>query len=495
MKRSRRIKKENNMSSAKDLEVRQSPLLRLPTEILLMIVNDESLEYDDIRNLGLVSVRLHGITRKPFFQGPNLRVFRAAAAKACVKMMKKCAAYDAAPTDVVWAQRYDTKRYELVDKQEQEKRLMMLHWYRPIDLLLSAYLERCFPADQCIEALKWLIDNGYQVREWVLDDRPSCIPSRLLRILSGAFDKEHHQGLCDIIHVLHDNGLILQSRPGTRCSHGRTVALHWVYEPLTYGLNELMVLLMQSACPASVLELYLKQLDKSDMRLTSRISDSKRPQTYPGRHEQKYRDENPCTYTPVSQLVELLFDDLFDPYTWKAEHPFDMAQTLDDKISLLVKYQGIIDNECGVLKNLVAALRKIGVRHGEKDGIDLERDGVWCWYELCMSIKDAMKGETLRVMSCSGSIFDYEEPGDDGEVPRLHEFCATRDWDPMFKIACLRGMLAQDKLKQGEEVDWSMNFNIVSEVPTDPEWWNMPLESWYGIYHYYRRRRSTSINS
>ncbi|KAJ4261647.1 hypothetical protein NW762_007083 [Fusarium torreyae] len=449
------------MSALKDTEPRQGPLLQLPIEILLQIIEDESLEYEDICTLGLVSANLYEASRKLFFQGEGFRVFRTALEEGCVEVMQRCADYDAAPTNVRWYFRgHDMRSYRLATKHLQgATKPFRTVSCRPVDVLLMGYRNRCFSADQCIEALKWLIDNGYQIhqiQEWSVtvwgkkpDNLPELapyIPFCLFNTLSTATDREYHRGICSIIHFLYDEGFVLPPAPGLGVPEwGRTNRSDGVYVRLSGDCDGLVGLMMQTAYPLSILELYLKQLDNQGLHLKSRLDNPAIP---------AWCQENPCTTMSIGSFIAILFDDLFDPWTWKPENPLDVAHILDDKVNLLARYQGIDDDERYVLKDIVAALRDIAAKQKEQGGLDFERDGVWCWYELCMSVSIAEIHETLPEIPPDDNA--AHKDGEDKEMPK--------------------GDLIEVKRRKGQEVD-EPNCEDMSKA----EWWDMPLHTWYGV--------------
>ncbi|KAF4966797.1 hypothetical protein FSARC_5560 [Fusarium sarcochroum] len=450
------------MSALKDTEDRQGFLLRLPTEILLMIIKDESLEYDDIRDIGLVSVRLYGITRKIFYHGRKLLVFRAALEGGCVEIMTKCSDYDAAPKNIAWWWHPYEKQYYLLDGNKDRGR-----FHRPVDFLLKGYRERKFSANRCIEALKWLIDNGYRTHQYVgnVDTKRFWIPFVLGEMLSAvATDKELHQGVCSIIHFLYSKDFTLGTWTGPKVYKSRPKALYTIYTPFSNVSGDTMEVLMQSACPPSILELYLKQLDNRGVHLKSRLQ---KPVDW-------WDIGTSPTFTKVEEILEILFDDLFDPWTWKAEYPSEVGDILDAKIDLLTRYQGICDDERKVLNDIVAALRRIEAKHEER-GLTFKRDGVWCWYELCMSVSDIMSKKTLSLRDRTAQ---YDELEEEEEPLPLHEFRTEEErWYPPEKIAHARGLILDARRRQGEEVGQLHD----REDLTKAEWWDMPLHAWYSV--------------
>ncbi|KAJ3521689.1 hypothetical protein NM208_g13176 [Fusarium decemcellulare] len=68
-----------------------SRLLQIPTEILIHIAEDKSLEKEDLRSLALTSSRLSNVATVPFYRADNFFTFSQAIRDADIGMLERCA--------------------------------------------------------------------------------------------------------------------------------------------------------------------------------------------------------------------------------------------------------------------------------------------------------------------------------------------------------------------------------------------------------------------
>jgi hypothetical protein len=134
-----------------------------------------------------------------------------------------------------------------------------------------------------------------------------------------------------------------------------------------------MSVMIQLACLPFLFELHLKNLLVEQDQIHHPPVDLN--------HRVYTRD-----YTRIDYLLGLLFEDLFCPCIFKGHNPGFFANTLEAKVKLLAKYSLTNSDEQTVLEDILQALRRIETRHREKGGLNFERDGIWCWRELCVSV-------------------------------------------------------------------------------------------------------------
>ncbi|KAF5535361.1 hypothetical protein FPHYL_13218 [Fusarium phyllophilum] len=169
----------------------------------------------------------------------------------------------------------------------------------------------------------------------------------------------------------------------------------------------------------------------------------------------------PQRYTAIEELLSLLFDDLFPPWVFKGDGPSYFGDSFEAKIELMWEHNFVSSNEQSVLRDIAKALRRIESRHRENGGLSFERDGVWCWRELCTSIS----------YICGGYITN---PGDNlSDNPFnscKHEFIRPRGWYPPDHLAFSRTWIIKDVR---HKIDPSC-----FEDKTEADWVNMPLDAW-----------------
>ncbi|KAF9773556.1 hypothetical protein IL306_008611 [Fusarium sp. DS 682] len=365
-------------------------LLSLPSEILLHIIGDESLQWEDHCNLRRVSSRLFQLAGKYVYQGGDYCVFRLACYRADLKMLAACAQHDALPTDVTWTEL--SQGYLKLFEQKQPTQ-SVTSWYLtggvydspdifssrrgaygPGDVLSEGYHQGNFSADRFIEAWQWLSDQRCQLQTFQETEENAvpyhCFSPLLLTMLSTATDKAHHQGICDVIHFLFKNGFRIP-HPDKRVRKKGSWPLYMHVELMNQP--NMLEMLLQRNCPPSILQLFLQQVNEKGLNFT--WDGPKTSLMY-----------QVLEVPLVFGLLSILFDDIFAPYIYKGENPCHMGDNLEAKIGLLTKCQGINAFEIYMLRDILAALREIEVRNVNQSGLDFDRDGVWCWYQLCMAV-------------------------------------------------------------------------------------------------------------
>ncbi|GKU11558.1 unnamed protein product [Fusarium langsethiae] len=301
----------------------------LPTELLEMIVNQDCLEQQDHWNLRRVSSRLFYMTEKTIFLGGDFRMFRYALRHADIVMMNRCKELNPPPTDITWA--YQDYRTEVLRGNSlnlrdppplSEDSLPQGPGY----FLLEGFKSKHFSADQYMKAAEWLMDNGFKVFDpseesiWNAGLNGFFISYRLLDVLTAASSKKEQNDICRIIEFLRTRSyeFLLRSRVEDT-GHFRTKAEARTHDNSfgafrrCYDRSSLMLVMMKSGCPASVLELYLKQLEEDGMCLKGLSS----------RHHEKKQNGNLHRFsrTEVAQLIDVYLDELFGLWTWQWKPP------------------------------------------------------------------------------------------------------------------------------------------------------------------------------
>ncbi|KAK2137722.1 hypothetical protein NOF04DRAFT_1339485 [Fusarium oxysporum II5] len=168
-------------------------------------------------------------------------------------------------------------------------------------------------------------------------------------------------------------------------------------------------------------------------------------------HRGKHRDE----------LLSLLFDDFFSPWIFKGESPSYFGDTFEAKVKLMWEHDFINGNEQSVLEDIAKALRGVEARHGENGGLNFDRDGTWCWRELCTSISYICGG----YITTAGDVLSDKAP-----CSGRHEFLRPRGWYPPDDIAHSRTWIIKDIRHKLDPSRFEDN--------TEADWVNMPLDAW-----------------
>ncbi|KAF5719839.1 hypothetical protein FGLOB1_1037 [Fusarium globosum] len=280
-----------------------------------------------------------------------------------------------------------------------------------------------------------------------------------LDILSLGFwmDADEHHGICQVIEFLIDKGLGFPSERLRRVLPAKKGG-HPGYREFAKGFDSIMQIMLQSAVPPALFEVFLnKMLSDRGMTLRSRLA--------PGHRV----DIDWHEWTGLHDLVHILFDDLFAPWIYKGDSPSYFSDTFEAKIKLLIKYDGIDGNEQSALENILEALRRIEAKQRDNGGLNFERDGTWCWREICLSIY-----QTPFLGRRVGNRYSqeyYPQAINPINERRVHEFAIPGMlWYPPEILVDARSTIFEhvhDKL----DPSWL-------EDNTDRDWVNMPLDAW-----------------
>ncbi|KAF4344891.1 hypothetical protein FBEOM_1177 [Fusarium beomiforme] len=97
--------------------------------------------------------------------------------------------------------------------------------------------------------------------------------------------------------------------------------------------------LLQTNCPPSIVKLFLKQVNDEDLTFN-----------YFGGCWDLNRG-----LEEISDLLSILFDDMFAPWIYKGDSTRSMGDDLEAKIDLLTQYQGANRFELYMLREILAA--------------------------------------------------------------------------------------------------------------------------------------------
>ncbi|KAF4344888.1 hypothetical protein FBEOM_1174 [Fusarium beomiforme] len=420
-------------------------LLRLPTELLCSIIEDSDLDWTDPVNIHHVSSRLFHLTFKQVYDGKKDR-FKFACSIANMNLMVDCLIYRNVSISDIWKPYRNTYGVDLYPS--------------PLSFLSRGWCRGKFSsADQYLKAAECLFDQGCHTPKrlaiWEEGHLFSPIlPPILVTMLTKATDVHHYHDICRAIQFLISKGLKL-------AMHVLQVDSQEEFEPceywpmLEFGDRSTMEVELQSACPPFLFELQLENLlSLQDLARKSPVDARRR-----------------CTSTYISDLLRILFDDLFAPCLYKGDDPNYFADSFEVKIKLMAKHDIINANEQKVLGDVLGALGKIEAREREKAGIDIIHDGLWCWRELCLSIRYICDG----YFEDSQVLLRERRPRLTGSGPeiRIHEFLRPGVWYPPEDMANARGLFFDDMRGQ---LDPSYFDNF--EDNTVANWTDVHLNAW-----------------
>ncbi|PNP77815.1 hypothetical protein FNYG_08896 [Fusarium nygamai] len=446
----------------------QDALSKLPTELLLEIIGKDYLKWEDHYNLRRTSSRLSQLALEPMYRGGDYCIFRMACFRGDLDTLAICALYDAVPTEcspkslfkgplglIKPGHGLHPSETEVDNYKESS---YFNAWgdglHGPGDIVILGFYEGNFSAERFIEVWQWLSDQGCELFTFMtlssLIIMPfSCFSFALLSMLPIATDKAHHQGICDVIHFLYSKGLRIPHPDRRLLIRGTWPAYHLLARE---NRPTMLQTLLQTNCPPSIVELYLRQVndeglvfDYSDTWLSSSRG-----------------------LGSISEFLRILFDDMFAPWIFKGDNTRSMGDDLQEKICLLTQHQGANAFELYVLQDIVTALRKIDTRKVSQGNLDFERDGVCCWYELCMAVAYISDVDVQK----QTVDLHFTDPGD---VEMINPYF-SRAWVPHKELAhARRKVLEKRALESGQD---PKDVQPQGVVPVGLKWTQMPLDAW-----------------
>ncbi|CVL02731.1 uncharacterized protein FPRN_00276 [Fusarium proliferatum] len=445
----------------------QGALTDLPTELLLEILHKDNLEWEDYYNLCRTSSRLSRVAHKPMYQGGDYCVFRMACFRGDLDTLAICAQYGAVPTQCSQKALSDgplgliepgngVYRRDVEDNYQE-----CWHWnvwgdgsHGPGDIVILGFYEGNFSAERFIKVWQWLSDQGCELftfmklRFLVRIPFP-CFSHALLSMLPTATDKVHHQGICNVIQFLYREGLRIP-HPDRRLWRRGT----WpAYYPLARENRPTMLqAMLQTNCPPSILELYLRQVNDEGL-----VFD------YTSTWHSSFDGLG-----SVSQFLSILFDDMLAPWIYKGDSTRSMSDDLQAKICLLTQHQGANAFELYVLRDIVTALRKIDARKVSQGNLDFERDGLWCWYELCTAVA-YISDEDVQKQTVD---LHFTDPGDWEMINPYF----SRGWLPHKELAYARRKILEKRARESGQDPKDVESQ--GEEPAGRKWAQMPLDAW-----------------
>ncbi|KAM5524290.1 hypothetical protein FOXYSP1_00333 [Fusarium oxysporum f. sp. phaseoli] len=418
-----------------NIKPQQTSLLGLPNELLFLIIDNQDMSWKDYFSIHHVSSRFFQMTFKQVYDGER-DLFKHACSRANVKLMISCLEHKNDPICQLWGP---------VGGPGVEQ------YYPPLDVLLQGYLDDYFSGEKYVEAAEWLLKNGYSARQFRWDEdsaTSSVLPPVLLTRLSTARDAVYHRGIRLVIKFLINTGLELPSDFPRRIAREKEDRSK--YRPLLHSSwASPMEMVLQSACPPFLFEVHLKR---------AILEQQLPPNLFKG--NTRYYDVRQ-RYTTIDELLSLLFDDFFSPWIFKGESPSYFGDTFEGKVKLMWEHDFINSKEQSVLKDIAKALRRVEARHGENGGLDFDRDGTWCWRELCTSISYICGG----YITTPGDVLSDTAP-----CSGRHEFLRPRGWYPPDDIAHSRTWIIKDIRHKLDPSRFEDN--------TEADWVNMPLDAW-----------------
>ncbi|KAF5706078.1 hypothetical protein FMUND_11795 [Fusarium mundagurra] len=209
---------------------------------------------------------------------------------------------------------------------------------------------------------------------------------------------------------------------------------------------------IETNCPPSIVELYLRQVNDEGLVFN-----------YSRTWLSSWRGLG-----SISEFLRILFDDMFAPWIFKGDSTRSMSDDLQEKICLLTQHQGANAFELYVLQDIVTALRKIDARKVSQGNLDFGRDGVWCWYTLCMAVA-YISDEDVQKQTVD---LHFTDPGDWEMINPYF----SRSWSPHEELANARRKVLEERaLESGQDLN---DIEPQGEVSVGRKWTQMPLDAW-----------------
>ncbi|KAM5343137.1 hypothetical protein ACJ41O_014103 [Fusarium nematophilum] len=473
-----------------EMPLQSGALLQLPTEILLQIMEDESLGRQDLKSFALTSARLFGLARPAFYRANSYETFRRALKAADVDMMDRCEKFEAAPkpgtdtdtdTDTEWSSTVVGCQCRYLEHRV----------HRPVDIVLESLVNNEALTESCHDALVWLLDRNHSAERGPEErgesigpddtdtepdetdtepgdadtepedtepdntepDETKYMSAVLPNLLQKGSSTKRVEGICRIIRLLKDRGLempfdlylpkLLDDKNEPEPARGDP----WWDVPLdTVTCMSAVTLAMKSHCPPSFLEFVLRGFEGQARQLAAHDKLQLCPEQIeccarcvPWEDAERL---GLLGFTDVDVLLANLHADLLYPSTrWSESYPGEVADIFEEKLNLLVRYKAATEAEQRLLSSILGALREMGAMSQASGGLDRGRDEKDCWVRLWMSVAPfAAHPETVDqpVMSYSLLAMMQKEYLSQPEhrPQRLHRFLFHKDhnpWQVFFK--------------------------------------------------------------
>lgn len=265
-------------------EPKNCPLASLPDEIILLIVDNGSLDRRSLRNFALASLRLFHVSRPRFYQGYGYETFRRAVGSADVDAMERCAGFDAAPVDFDWETVYECKA---------ECRPKWDRGHTPLAILMDNFspdwnggVVEDVVVDRSYDAVQWLLDHGANTNQpsaathcpappdimttpWLPRTRCKSVMFHLLpELLLRGMDRRKVDAVCRLVSLLCARGAAMP----LELEDTLVVAQHQVQPHRVQRIGvpptvlEIGLLLH---CPPSISEHLLTDIDHHGVSLTT----------------------------------------------------------------------------------------------------------------------------------------------------------------------------------------------------------------------------------
>ncbi|KAF5584266.1 uncharacterized protein FSUBG_12833 [Fusarium subglutinans] len=406
----------------------QMRLFRLPPEVILLITEDDSLKWEDLRRLRHVcSFFFHHLGRRVLKFG-DFFFFRNACSHANVDILIECLDENATPTNTSWKSPHPSAG----------------------DYVVNGFRTGNVSVEQFKHTWQWLSDHGFELSysKDVTGDVPEHhrpFSADLLYMVWDATEAKHLQATCDIIHFVVDKGMMFPRY--------LSFSFEATGDPICRGLIQFM---LAAHCPASILKLFLKQLHGQGLTLKSPVN------------SQIYERETTETYTFLWEMYRYIFDSL-PPWSsgnqdtprvlLRLEDPNGIADNFGDKVKALIEYNSVDDGEARVWTDVWRSLEKMARKRIEQGSLDFDQDGVWFWYELNMSIAYLATDRTV-----------LEGRARDSQDDPIHVFKIQNEgWHPPERLGFIRMRFAEERgtIDPSKLEDRSIG-----------DWWNMPLCDW-----------------
>lgn len=374
-----------------------------------------TLSATDLKNLGLASSNLFYHIAPFYYRADNFQVFRSALKNADIEAMRRCAEFGAA-LDMHWDLEVPCGQSHVT--------------HRPVDVLLESVQRGLAPIEESIQALQWLIDQGFDVYEqklhqndviWarksgrknrmrMLDPlfKSKSMPEVLIRSVQRSTNRNQTEGICQMIRMLLAHGCLL---------------------PYNMDDDKPLDIALRSYCPPHFLELLLVQYKQFDANVKTWRDDCPESMiTWVGHG--RYMDYDWLTerllqhWAQMSCLMELaayLFSDLI-LMRQKCKDKFygDISDVFEEKVKLLIKYEFVDKTEQRALVAIVEALRDITSIIDPSRDLDIDRDGKRCWTRLFNALRLSAADENIASLTYTP----------EGEPRRIHRFILDKTLNP-----------------------------------------------------------------
>ncbi|CAM1510522.1 Fc.00g008570.m01.CDS01 [Cosmosporella sp. VM-42] len=455
-----------------------SRLLKLPSEVIMIIIEQGDLDQDTLKALAFTSSRLFLLARKYFYRAEDCKAFAQAAYYGDLDTFERCVTYKASRPNKILSVFGDKTM-----KVHGDWPTDMEHEYTMMGMAIKGFEDNKMTFQQCARTLEWLLDAGADLNEeygFVIDDNalPSydintqysivlgdnvtprqprsermTVVQQLFLLLLKRYTAQDLEAIMRIIRLFLSSGAALPDYEFSLLD--QSPAMYPITRFRPYGNDDVGLLLneydvnpisvaMMLHIPPKLLVMVLRTHRHYGFETVVagnppfQAATLQTPESDLG-WECKEEVGPFAMSIHLDRLVRNIHSHLFHPNGAYIEDFYgQVPDVLLMKVQMLVEHGAVLDCDRKVLEGLVAAVKRVYF-FGVNSTFDMETNGKICWDMLVQPLKAFKTREYHQAIidaNNNGSYRQYRftisKPGWAIELPcSKHYACdGVSPWNP-----------------------------------------------------------------